>query len=212
MKLNRKKIGIAIALVLLAFVCGALLYPSMPDKVPSHWNAAGEVDGQISKKLGLFMLPGIALAMIGLFIVIPKIDPLKKNIELFKEHYENMMVLLVGFMIYIYALTLAWSLGYKFPINYAMAIAMAALFYYLGIVIGKAKRNWFVGIKTPWTLSSDDVWNKTHELGGKLFKVLAIVFPASIAFNQIFIGIAALLGTTLFLLAYSFWIYQTAQH
>lgn len=155
----------SVALVIFSFLIALALYPIMPDPMPSHWNAAGEIDGYMSKFWGMFLMPLVSLGMLLLFIAIPRIDPLKANIAQFIESYNVMMVLLIAYMLYVYALTLFAAMGYQFNMTTMLIPAMGILFIVIGFLIGKAKRNFFVGIRTPWTLSSDTVWAKTHALG-----------------------------------------------
>ena len=152
-------------MLVLSFLTALALYPIMPDPMPSHWNAQGEVDGYMSKFWGMFLMPLITLGIVLLFLAIPRIDPLKANIALFIDSYNIMMVALVAYMLYIYALTLLAALGYGFNMTFMLLPAMGVLFIIIGFLIGKAKRNFFIGIRTPWTLSSDTVWAKTHQLG-----------------------------------------------
>lgn len=147
----------------------------MPDFMASHWNMRGEVNGYMSKFWGLFLMPLLALAMWLLFLLIPKIDPLKHNIQKFREYFDNFIALIILFLFYIYVLTLVWNLGYRFDLTQMMLPAFAILFYYSGVLISKTKQNWFIGIRTPWTLSSENVWKKTHKLGSKLFKACALI-------------------------------------
>jgi immunity protein, SdpI family len=158
-----------ITLVVISFLLAIVLYPVMPDPMPSHWNAAGEIDGYMSKFWGLFLMPLITLGMILLFIAIPRIDPLKANIAQFIESYNLMVVLFVVYMLYVYILTLLAAWGVPFNMTVMLLPAMGLLFIVIGFLIGKAKRNFFIGIRTPWTLSSDTVWAKTHELGKWMF-------------------------------------------
>lgn len=169
------KNGIIIAIIAVSFIIGALFWNSMPSRMASHWNIYGEVDGYMPKLSGLFLMPFIMLVMFLFFIIIPKIDPLKKNIAKFREDFDAFILLLMAFMLYIYSITIAWNLGYRFSITQMMVPALGMLFYYAGVLIGKAKRNWFIGIRTPWTLSSDRVWKKTHEVGSKMFKACGII-------------------------------------
>ncbi|MCD6528067.1 SdpI family protein [bacterium] len=112
-------------------------------------------------------------------MIIPKIDPLKKNLEKFRNYFERFFILLFLFLFYLYLLTIFWNLGLRFYIGQAMIPALAILFYYCGVLLEKAKRNWFIGIRTPWTLSSDEVWDKTHQLGGRLFNYHLFLFRVS---------------------------------
>jgi uncharacterized membrane protein len=176
----KKLIWFASAIILISFIVGILLYPQMPDRMASHWGAGGEVDGYMSKFWGLFLMPIIVTIMVLLFIFLPKIDPLKKNMEKFRPYYEGFILIMVVFLTYIYGLTIAWNMNYRFDMTLMIVPAMSILFYYCGILLEHAKRNWFIGIKTPWTLSSDVVWKKTHKLGAKLFKISAVVLLSGI--------------------------------
>ena len=180
-----KKINIIlVSLVLFSFGIGIYFYPQMPEKMASHWNIKGEVDGCLSKFWGLFLMPIILIGVVLLYLIVPKIDPLKENIEKFRKYFDGFIVLLLLFLFYLYVLTIFWNLGLKFDIGQAIIPALAILFYYCGILLEKAKRNWFIGIRTPWTLSNDMVWEKTHKIGGKLFKIVGIVAILGIFFQK----------------------------
>lgn len=158
-----------VVMLAISFIIAVGLYPTMPDPMPSHWNAAGEIDGYMSKFWGMFLMPLITIGIFLMFLAIPRIDPLKANIAQFIESYNTMMVLLVAYMLYIYILTLLAALGYAFNMTTWLLPAMGILFIAIGFLIGRAKRNFFIGIRTPWTLSSDTVWAKTHALGKWMF-------------------------------------------
>ena len=201
---------LSIALIVIAFAAGIYLYEQLPDSMPSHWNANGEVDGYMNKDTALFLMPAICLFLLVLFILIPKIDPLKKNIEKFREYYDWFILLIIAFFVYIYFVTLAWALGYQFSMNYAILIPIAVLFYYLGVLCERSKRNWFIGVKTPWTLSNDTVWRKTNDLAGKLFKILAVVFIIGLLLPPEFIIylIVAVVLVALYPIIYSYFEFQ----
>jgi len=176
----------------------------------SHWNSAGDADGTMSKFWGLFLMPIVVLGMFLLFMIIPKIDPLKKNIEKFRKHFDWFIYLIMLFMLYIYILTILWNKGYQFNMTTALLPAMAVLFYMIGIVVSRAKRNWFIGIRNPWTLSSDVVWAKTHKLGGILFKIMAVIILIAIPFKQyaIYLILIPVLSIVVITLVYSYLEYQ----
>lgn len=165
---------ILLGIVLIVFVSGAIAYPALPEQIASHWNVRGEADGYSGKFWGIFLFPFIMAGIYLLYLVIPKIDPLKKNLESFRPAYNTFWIWTFGFFTYIFGLSLVWNFGYRFNFTTAIVPATSALFYIIGGVLEKSKRNWFVGIRTPWTLSSDIVWDKTHKLGGRLFKVVAL--------------------------------------
>ena len=166
---------ILLGITLLVVVAGAVAYPTLPDQVASHWNAAGEANGYMGKFWGIFLLPLVMAGMFLVYFFIPKIDPLRKNIESFRPTYNIFWIWMFVFLAYIFSLSMAWNFGYQFNFTMAIVPAVAVLFYVIGGVLEKSKRNWFFGIRTPWTLSSDVVWDKTHKLGSKLFKAVALV-------------------------------------
>lgn len=174
--MSKSKI-IILAIILAFFGLGIYLffYPQMPNKMASHWNAKGMVEDYTSKFWGLFLMPIISLGLFLLFIFVPKIDPLKENIEKFRRYFDSFTVLLFLFLFYFYLLTIFWNLGIRFSIPQFLSPVCAILFYYCGILTENIKRNWFIGIKTPWTLSNDMVWEKTHRISGKLFKISGII-------------------------------------
>ncbi len=171
----KKSYLIIAALILFSFGLGAYFYGQMPDRMASHWSFQGEPDGHMSKFWALFLMPMVSVFLFLLLLVAPKIDPLKRNIEEFRRYFDAFVVLIITFLFYIYLLTLFWNLGYRFDMGQLMAPAMGVLFYACGILIKNAKRNWFIGIRTPWTLSSDSVWRKTHKLGAGLFKASGLI-------------------------------------
>jgi uncharacterized membrane protein len=203
---------ISIILIAIAIIAGAVFWHRLPDQMASHWNANDEVNGYMSKTWGVFLMPLVTLGMLVLFLIVPSIDPLKANIAKFRESFNLFIVLIVAFMLYIHGLTLAWSLGYQgFKMSTAMLPFMGVLFIAIGFMLRKAKRNFFIGIRTPWTLSSDSVWDKTHQLGSILFMAsgaLAIIggfFGGMTAFWLMFIP---LIGSSLFLVIYSYFLYR----
>ena len=193
-------------------IAGVVLWNKLPDPMASHWNANDEVDGYMSKFWGVYMMPLVTLGLFLLFLLIPNIDPLKANIAQFRGTFNLFIAFIIGFMAYVHVLTLRWNLGYTDRgIGKAMLPAMGLLFIVVGYLIRTAKRNWFIGIRTPWTLSSDSVWEETHRLGSILFilsGVIAIIggfFGGMVAFWSIMIPI---FGTSIFLVVYSYVLYQ----
>jgi len=203
---------IVLILIAAATLAGHLLWNRLPDQMASHWDVNDQVNGYIPRFWGVFLMPLVTLGMVALFLVLPNIDPLKANIAKFREIFNVFIVLIVGFMVYVHMLTLLWNLGYtNVGIGKSMLPAMGLLFVAIGAMLRKAKRNFFIGIRTPWTLSSDTVWDKTHQLGAVLFMAsgaLAFIggfFGGMVAFWMLMIP---LIGSTLFLLVYSYILYQ----
>jgi uncharacterized membrane protein len=182
----------------------------MPEKIASHWNAKGQADGYMSKFWGLFLMPIISLGMFLLFLIIPRIDPLKANVAQFRKYFNRFIVLMTVFLFYLYLLTISWNLGARFNLVHFLAPAFAMVFYYAGVLTENAKRNWFIGIRTPWTLSSEAVWDKTHKLGGRLLKVSGVIALFGVLFQDlaIFLTIIPAISASFYLFIYSYLEYR----
>jgi uncharacterized membrane protein len=193
-------------IILVSFALGAYFYPLMPESMPSHWNASGQVDGYMPKLWGLFLMPLISLGMLGLFLAIPGIDPKRKNIEMFRAYYDRFVLIIIGFLFYLYVLTLLWPLGYTFNMIAALVPAFSLIFYYAGVLVQNAKQNWFIGIRTPWTLSSERVWDRTHKLGGNLFKASALIGLLGLLVQDyaIWLILIPVIVTAIYTVAYSY--------
>ena len=203
---------VVLLMIVAATIVGIALWNRLPDPMASHWGPNDEVNGYISKFWGVFLLPLITLGMFLLFRIIPSIDPLKANIAQFRDVFNLFISLIVAFMVYLYILTLRWNLGYtNFEMSKAMLPAMGILFFFIGYLLRKAKRNFFIGIRTPWTLSSDYVWDETHRLGSVLFMAsgalafIGSIFGGMLAFWFLFVP---LIGSALITLVYSYVLYQ----
>jgi uncharacterized membrane protein len=196
--------------VIISFVIGIYLYPQMPEQMASHWNSQGNVDDYMSRFWGVFLMPFVFVGLALLFIAIPKIDPLKNNIKKFRKYYDGFIILFFIFMLLVYVQTILWNLGTEISPNLAFPILIGLLFFYIGILLENAKRNWFIGIRTPWTLSSEKVWNKTHKLGSKMFKISGIIVLIGFLFQKYvtyFILIPTLF-VAFYLVVYSYVEYQ----
>ena len=169
MKIITKKEILPVALIVLAFIVGGFLYPDLPEKIPSHWNIKGEVDAWSSKNFAVFFYPCITLGIYLLMTFIPLIDPLRRNYPKFYIPYFWFRTVFVLFFVLLYFYTLWAALGTKLNINYFIIPAFSILFIVIGIFLPKVRKNYFVGIRTPWTIHSEEVWDKTHQLAGKFF-------------------------------------------
>jgi len=207
MKLIR--LGI-IAGLLVTFIITIAMYPSMPDLVPSHWNAAGQVNGYMSKFWGLFLVPFIMAGFVALLMVIPRIDPKKRNYDKFRSYYDGFILVFVIYLLAIQVQIMLWSTGVEISPNLTFPLLFGMLFIYLGFLIGHAEQNWFVGIRTPWTLSSETVWKKTHLLGGKLFKIAGITCILGVIFQDyaIWFIMVPIVSVSFFTIAYSYFEFQ----
>ena len=206
----RKATVAILAVIFISFFIGFYLYPQMPDRMAGHWNEKGSVDGYIPKFWGLFLMPIISFILFLFFLLIPEIDPLKENISKFRKYFDMTTLSIIIFLFYLYLLTLIWNSGIRFNMVKTLIPAFGILFYCCGILVEKTKRNWFIGIRTPWTLSNDFVWEKTHKIGGKLFKLSGIISFLGFLFSDfaIFFVLAPVFFTAIYTIIYSYFIYK----
>jgi uncharacterized membrane protein len=165
-------------LVIGSYVIGQNLGPNLA----THWNAAGEADGYGTSFMALYFLPVLTMLMSLLILFVPGIDPLKANVAKFRPEYNLFVFGFAAFMYYVHGLSMAWNMGAKFSMNAMLAPAFGLFFILTGMIIKKAKRNYFIGIKTPWTLANDTVWEKTHQLGGNLFMASGVLTIACLLY------------------------------
>lgn len=172
----KKKSNIYNCLIIVAaFLIGILMYDKLPETIPIHWNFAGEVDGYGSKFIGLFVPPIIMIVLWFGMMYLPKIDPRKENYKKFDKSYGILQSVLLTFFFIIQVISILVSMGYDISINKIIPIVVGVLMIFIGNYMPKAKSNFFYGIKTPWTLSSEVSWKKTHRLGGKLFVISGLI-------------------------------------
>jgi len=208
MKLYTKKEILPIILILAIAAAGIYFFPQLPDKIPSHWNVHGEIDGWMAKTFFVWFFPALIAAIYLLLSFVPLMDPLKKNIELFARGYFWLKLFFVFFMGGLFGLTIYASFGHQINVGRFVLLSVAVLFFFLGLLIPKIKRNYTVGIRLPWTLHSDEVWEKTHKFGGKLFIALAVLLaavawlPGTWAFGLMLGGLFLIL---IILMGYSYW-------
>ena len=199
-----------IAGLIFTLIITIFMYPVLPDPIVSHWNAAGQADGYMSKVWGMSLIPLIMTGCLALFVTIPHIDPLKKNYEKFRNYYEGFILVFVLYLLAIQIQIILWGIGYEISPNRTFPILFGILFIYIGFLLEHAEQNWFVGIRTPWTLSSKDVWNKTHAIGGKLFKIAGIISFVGLFVQDlaIWLILVPVLAVALFTVVYSYVIYR----
>lgn len=199
-----------IAIILTSLALALIFYPQFPPFIATHWGINGQVDAYSSKAFSLFFMPILSFFLFLLFKFLPRTDPYKKNFNQFKNHFETFINVVLTFLLYLYLTTILWNLGFRFNMIQLLSPAFAALFYYASKLVSVAKRNWFVGIRTPWTLSSDKVWNRTHIFGAKLFRLTAASTFAGAIFPQyaFYLLLIPVLLSTLTVVVYSYLEYQ----
>jgi uncharacterized membrane protein len=201
-------------IVVLIALASAFYAPRLPEAMAINFNAAGEPNNFVQKELALIGSVLLAGGLAVLFALLPRVDPLGENFDEFQTAYDGFAVATLGFLTYIDGLVLAYNLGFEFGMMEAIAPAVGALYLLLALLLRRAEQNWFVGIRTPWTLSDERVWDRTHRHTAPLFVVAAVlalgaaVFPE---FATVFLGVPVVviaIGSTL----YSFVLYRRFDH
>lgn len=172
-----------LVLVALAGAVSVWAYPRLPETVATHWNLRGVPDGYSSRLWAALFGPILVLAATGVFNVLPKLDPRRENYAKFLNSYWLLVNAILVFMLLAHVLIVVNGLGYSVQIDRLLPVGIGLLFVFLGNYLTRVEPNWFVGIRTPWTLSSDTVWRKTHRTGGWLFVLagLGVVVAGALA-------------------------------
>ena len=180
--MRRRWFGVVIAA--LAVVVSIWAYPQLPPTIATHWNVGGTADGFSSRATAVVIMPLVIIGLTGLFNVLPKLDPRGANYAKFIDTYWLIANAVMLFILIGHGMIIATGLGYPVKVDRFMPIGIGLLFIVLGNYLTRVEPNWFVGIRTPWTLSSDTVWRKTHRTGGWLMVVGGFVLAASVFLPQ----------------------------
>lgn len=208
MKSHIRFLLICLAITLLAATYTIWIFPSLPAKIPVHFNAAGVADRYDDKATGAWFMIWLMLGMGALFTILPAISPKSKSIESFRSSYDAIVFGLMGFFLLLQIAMLQSTTG-KFSMSVGITVAVCALIAYLGNFMGKVTPNYFVGIRTPWTLESPAVWERTHRLGAKLMVGAALIgMIAALAGAPTMFIIPLVVIAVLIPVPYSYWIYR----
>lgn len=162
-------IFINLILIVLTFISGMVLYPSLPQQIPMHWNIQGQIDNYMAKEYGVFLFPVMMLFIFILFRVLPSFDPKKEKYHLFKHEWEIIQTGFMGFFTYLHFVILYISMHPSTQMMPFMFLGLGSLFILIGNYLSKIRQNYFIGIKVPWTLANEDNWNKTHRFASWCF-------------------------------------------
>jgi uncharacterized membrane protein len=173
-------IAVSVAVVAVMLVAGAWAWVSLPPdaQVPIHWGADGQPDGYADKTIGLFLLPAVAVGITLLFVAIPRIEPRRANLERSGKAYGAIWIGVMALLGALQLLAVAFAMGAMFDMTAIVLVGTGALFVVIGNYLPKVRPNYMVGIRTPWTLTSDLAWTRTHRLGGRLFVIEGLAFGA----------------------------------
>ena len=203
-------------LVVLTFAASIFAYPRLPDRVPTHWNIHGQVDAYGSRWIATFLIPGMLIALWGLLRVLPRIDPRRENYASMQGTYDLVVNVTLTLLAVVHFVVLGAVMGAPISIGRVVPAIIGGALVIIGKVLPRARPNWWFGIRTPWTLSNDRVWERTHHVGGYVMMVvgvlaiLASVLDLTIA--SVAVGIAAgALGLGLIGYSYFAWKQETSR-
>ncbi len=193
------------------FLAAAVAWPNAPDRIPIHWNIDGQVDRYGGRFAGLLLMPLVAAGVYVLMLVLPRIDPGRANYGKFRGTYAAIRITLLLLFAVFDAAILAWTWNVRVNVAGVAPVSIGVVCVVLGALLGRIQPNWFVGIRTPWTLSSKVSWTRTHRAGGWVFSLVGVATIAATLLSphaSFWILIVGLVGGTIGLVAYSYVIWR----
>jgi uncharacterized membrane protein len=203
-----------IILTAAALALSLILYPSLPDRIPMHWNIHGEIDGYGAKPWAAFLGPGLMALMLLAFRFLPWLSPRRFEVADTgsRPTYLYMMVVIVLLIGYVHAVSVAAAMGWAGDVGRAMVAGIFLFFALLGNVLGKVPRNFYIGIRTPWTLASERVWYATHRLAARILVLAgAVGFVLVILTGWFVLSFVLLIAALIIPVAYSLIYYKRLQ-
>lgn len=164
-----KKHVFPLGITLLTLVAWLIALPHLPATMPIHWGANGEADGFATKINAMILTVGIMVLIYFVIAFVPRIDPRKENYKYFSKTYNILLNAVLLLFFFVNMSTILQGLGYNVPMSYIAPIMAGLVFIIIGNYLQRVRSNYFMGIRTPWTLSNENVWKKTHRLSGKIF-------------------------------------------
>lgn len=195
--------------VLIAVAAAVWLYPALPAQVPTHWDLQGNVNGMMPRFWAAAFPALLVFALALLTAALPAISPRRFEIAPFASVYNLLMLTVQGVILVIGLSVLLSGAGYAVPMPTVAALALGVLLMVLGNYMGKLRKNFFMGIRTPWTLSSDAVWERTHRLGGRVFVLAGLLLViGALAGTPLWLTFSIVVAAALIPCVYSYFIYR----
>lgn len=207
---------IAFALIAVSFAAAAWVAPGLPDRIPTHWNFKGEVDGY-GGKWTLFLMPAMMVPLLALFYFMPALSPRHFEVDRSRPTYLYIMDITFGLFAYMQAVLLFAVYEFvhgdrSFDLGRAFMAGIFLFFALMGYVIGKVRKNFYIGIKTPWTLASERVWDDTHRLAAWVMTGVGVFgFALTILGGPVWVSFVVLIGSMMSLVVYSFLHYKALE-
>ena len=205
-KKHWKTLLITSIITLLPILAGVILWDQLPAQMPTHWNAAGEIDGWSSKPFAVFGLPGIMLAAQWLCMLGTQADPKKQN------HPEKVLQLVLWIIpvlsVVLHVMTYGAALGKEVRMEVAMPIVVGLILAIVGNYMPKCKQNYTIGIKIPWTLNSEENWNRTHRLAGWIWTFGGVAIMLTGFVGGVWLFFPVVIAMVLVPILYSYVLYR----
>ncbi len=203
--------SIAAAIFVAAVIISVVFHSRLPETAPIHWNSAGEADNFAPRIVAVSIGPALLLGMALLFLALPAISPRGWSIDRTSRGYRATTLVTLLALLAFHAIAVLSAAGVPIDMNVVMPIVLGALFVVMGNYMTTVQRNFFIGIRTPWTLASEDVWFRTHRLGGRLFMAggIAIALMPLFGIHDGFVPLLLILGVVATIpIVYSYVIYR----
>jgi uncharacterized membrane protein len=207
----------ACCLLALTFGVSVWLYPTLPERIPVHWNIEGKVDGYGSKHWAVFLMPGFMALMLVFFYFLPALSPKHFEVDTFRSTYLYIMVLVTALFAYIHLVTLYGTRktvleAQHYDIGRPLIAGIFLMIALLGNVLGKVRRNFYIGVRVPWTLASDRVWNDTHRLAAWIMVAAGLLgFVLALCGVNLVYAFVVLIGSAIVPIVYSFVHYKALE-
>ncbi|WP_426702524.1 SdpI family protein [Rhodanobacter sp. Col0626] len=203
---------VSAAFVAIAVGVAIWLYPRLPAQVPVHWDMSGQANRYAPRFWGAAMWPLLIFGLAVLTVALPAISPRRFEIKSFAGIYGALMLVIQGVMLVIGMTALLVGAGFALPLSTIVPLAVGVLLMVLGNYMGKLRKNFFIGIRTPWTLASDTVWERTHRLAGWVFVLAgAAMAITTLAHVMPGWGLVVIVAVLLIPYVYSFFVYRALE-
>lgn len=179
LKPNLRTELLPVSLIIISMILAVYFFINFPGHVPSHWNIRGAIDGYSSRIFGAWFPPILMLALYAILLFLPQIDPKNNRYHEFRDSYHAIKNLIISFIFILYIFLGLAGLGYVLSFNVIIPIMIGVLFVGIGYFSKEIKQNWTIGPRTPWTLESVKVWDKTNRLMAKLMMLSGLIIAAA---------------------------------
>lgn len=205
-KKNLPKLIITSLVTLIPILIGLILWDKLPEQVPIHWDANGNVDGYSTKIQAVFIMPLILVAAHWICVIGTSLDPKKQNIN--DKMFTLVLWIIPVISLLCNSMVFATALGHKVSVEIIMPLFMGALFVIIGNYLPKCKQSYTMGIKLPWTLNDEENWNKTHRMAGFLWVIGGVIIMATAFLGLFWLFFIVIIPMVIVPFVYSYLLYK----